>query len=570
MGKKRLTVVPTKRSMVLEKRDLVKELYPLSGKETFDRILDHPNPRALVRGLAHGDFYWLIKKIGEGECLPVLELASTEQWEYLLDMELWRKDRIDLGQLDRWLSQLLKADPSRLVKWLFSSGQSVAFYFLFRSIQVKISEDDEDQEVPDGFFTLDGTHYIRVPNPDLKETIEGLLRWMAKEDQLRYQAILQGLAGVLPAETEEQMYRMRGVRLAEHGFLPFEEALSVYSPMDCELLTPVKEVTGPVSAIDQDDVRKELIPQSPFFHLGRGDLLTKVAAGTSHFFLLDRIYLEFAGLCNQILSAEGSVINDVDVLVKTCRRAAGYLNLTLEKVCDGDVSKALGLLKQHPLITVFRVGFGLALELKWEMERWVKNAWFLRQGLDTTFWGNVWGQTVKGLSLQKPLLFSGQTETEAYRDFRSLSELEACRNILDQVKVMDHLFERLGDRFHLTGEQIDDPELTFHPLLFNLWSRKILGLPLSFEGIRLDQARAFFIRLRAGEKGPPYRMPGYENRFVSDMIRLASASEMENRGGLKAVLRDIWRFFSEEYFYVSAEDLDQRFSSFINIKTVPG
>ncbi|MFZ0450566.1 MAG: DUF6178 family protein [Desulfatiglandaceae bacterium] len=568
MERKKFEVVSTNRSMPAEQENSVKALYPLSGKETLDRILDHPKPRALVRGLAQGDFYWLIKKIGEGDCLPVLELASTKQWQYLLDMEIWRKDRMDLSQADRWLSQILKADPSRLVKWLFSSGQSMTFYYLFRSIQVEIPEEDEDQELPDGFFTLDGTYYIRVVDPDLRENIEGLLRWMAREDELRYQAVVQGLAGVVPAEAEEEMYRLRGVRLAEHGFLPFEEALSVYGPLNCEILTPEKEVTEPAKAIDRDSVAKELIPLSPFYHLGRGDLLMKVVAGSTDPLFQDRIYLEFAGLCNQILSADGSVINDLDVLVKTCRRAAGFLNLTLEKVCNGDVSSALDLLKRHPLITVFRAGFGLVLGLKWELEKWIKDAWFLRQGLDVAFWGEVWGQTLKGLSLPRPLLYRGHVETEAYRDFKSLSELEACRDIFDQVKAMDRLFEKLGDRFHLTEEQIYDPEMRFHPLLFNLWSRKILGLPLSFEGLLLEQAKTFFVCLRAGEKSPPYRMPGFENIFVSDMIRLASASEMEKRAPLKAVLRNIWGSFSKEYLYVSAEDLDQRYSSFIIIKSV--
>jgi len=567
LRRKKLKVMSTKRSTRPENAYQVKELYPLSGEETLDRILDHPDPETLVRGLAHGDFYWLVKKIGEGECLPVLELASTEQWQYLFDVEIWRKDRMDLDQLDLWLSQLLKADPTRLVKWLFARGQGTAFYFLFRSVQVVISEEDDDQELPDGFFTLDGTYYIRTVDPEQRETIEGLLRWMAKQDQLRYQAILQGLAGVLPAELEEELYRMRGVRLSEHGFLPFEEALSVYGPMDWEDLVEAKEVKGPAIAIGEDGVGKELIPLSPFFHLEGVDLVTKVVAGTPDSFFQDRFYLEFAGLCNQILSADGLLINDLDVLIKTCRQAAGYLNLTLEKVANGNTSRALAFLKQYPLITVFRAGFGLILRVRWELERWTKDAWFIKQGLDADFWGDVWGQTLKGLSLQKPLFFSGHTETGGCRDFRSLSELQACRDILDQVKILDHFFEKLGDRFRLTGDQIDAPGMTFHPLLFNMWSREILGLPLSFEGIRLEQARAVFIRLRAGEKGPPYRMPGYEDAFVSDMIRLSSADEKEKPLPLIAVLRNIWQSFLEEHLYVSTEDLDQRFSTFINIKS---
>ena len=91
---------------------------------------------------------------------------------------------------------------------------------------------DEDQEIHDvgpEFFTVDDFFYVRPLQENQREIIENLIRTMAREDTLKYQALLTGLAGVLPAELEEDMYRLKNVRLAEHGFLPREEAIAVYA-----------------------------------------------------------------------------------------------------------------------------------------------------------------------------------------------------------------------------------------------------------------------------------------------------------------------------------------------------
>jgi len=47
----------------------------------LDRILALKNPEEFVRKMAHVDFYWLVKKIGEEDALPVLKMASAAQWE---------------------------------------------------------------------------------------------------------------------------------------------------------------------------------------------------------------------------------------------------------------------------------------------------------------------------------------------------------------------------------------------------------------------------------------------------------------------------------------------------------
>ena len=192
---------------------ILKDLHALSGTEVMDRILEHPDPPGLVKGLPSEDFFWLVKRVGE-DSMQLLKLASVRQWQYILDLELWEKDRLDMTHAFLWLQRLQRSDPGRLTRWLFTDGQALAYLYLFRSVHVEVRDEDEAYDLEKGFITLDGLFYIKVLKEEQKETVEGILRTMADEDLLKYHALLTGLAGVLPAELEEDMYRLRNVRIA--------------------------------------------------------------------------------------------------------------------------------------------------------------------------------------------------------------------------------------------------------------------------------------------------------------------------------------------------------------------
>jgi len=549
------------KSPISRELDILKEVYPLSGEMVLDRILRDDNPRELIRGLPHEDFFWLAKKVGDNDCLTLLELASQDQWQYLLDIELWRKDRLNPDQAFQWLERLKQADPDGLARWLFGEGRAFAHLYFFNNIQVVIKEEEEVFKPDEGFIAFDGVFYFRVLDKRHGETIENILRAMAEYDLKRYQAMLLGLAGVLPAEIEEDMYRMRNIRMAEHGFLPFDEALSVYAPLDAGTIS--SQESGESAHIFTDEKKRSLVPLSPLYHAGGPNLLTETFSRITDSLLLDRIRLEFAGLCNQILSADSIVADDIEVLIKTCRKAAGYLNLTLEKLCGEDLALAGRLLRDQSLVSVFRVGFGLALKLKWEAEAWLKKSWFYGHDLEFGFWGEARGYTLTGLLEDKPRFYVGLKDGEEYKDFEGLTELDTCHRLINRLRVLDRLFARLTGLYPLDETIIQSPRLTFHRLLFNFWARKLLKLEPCFSSISPTQAREFFGHIRAGKEVPPYRISEFKQKFVGDFMALDSSLEAEDAETLKEILSLVWEEFGEEYQWVSTSDLDGRFMKFI-------
>jgi hypothetical protein len=554
-----------RRAASTERETLLRELNALPGNKILDRLLEIENPREAVHSLSSGDFYWLVKRIGDEDCVPLLDLASTDQWQYLIDLEIWKRDRVDVALSWDWMKRLQQANSERLIKWLLNEGEAFTYYHLFKSVELIVTDnDDEVYTLPEGFFSLDGNVYIRVIDSNHRETIENIIREISRRDFSRYQALVLGLGGLLPAETEEQMYRMKNVRLAEHGFLPHEEAISVYAPLEPENLGMRKE-KGLDEVVVDDGVRA-MVPLSPLVRAEATNVLTEGILRTADPAFLDRIRLEFAGLSNQLLAADGLLTPELEVLTRSCRKAARYLNLALERLGGRDLSKAQEVLSNHSLVELFRVGFGLALKVKWEAERWVKGSWFYDQDLDVDFWGERWGGVLGGLLAKRPKLYVGDQEEEEYRDFEWLLELSECSEVLRRLMVLDGLMARIAESYPLEKEVTKSSEITFRPFLFNLWGRLLLDLEPGLSGLTLGEAKSFFEMLRGRSKKPPYVIDAFKKRFISDFMSHTGDADPEAVSILKDTLTLIWQDFSKEYEWVWPHDLDSRFSTFITIR----
>ena len=91
-----------------------RRILAMTPEKALETITEHPMPVSLVQSMAEEDFHLLVHAVGPDDAHPVLALASNRQWEYLLDVETWIKDRMDTHALTLWIKRLLKADPDRL------------------------------------------------------------------------------------------------------------------------------------------------------------------------------------------------------------------------------------------------------------------------------------------------------------------------------------------------------------------------------------------------------------------------------------------------------------------------
>ncbi len=545
---------------------VLREFDLVGGREILERILREPDPRALVETFPAGDFYWIAKKIGADDCLPLLELATPDQWQYLLDLEVWDRDEINPAETLTWIKRLFEADRPRTVRWLLDEGNPLLYFTLQRNIEVLVrEEDDKEFEIPEGFFTHDGVLYLNALDPESEPFLRELTGAIATASLPAFQSLMSSLASSVSSELEEGMYRMRNVRLAESGFLPLEEAISIYSPLSPAQLSR-KEKPAAVADVTAGDEPGALIPFLPLHEGGQAGCLRDAIARIGNPLVLDRLRLEFAGLTNRIAAVEGLARMELDGLVGMTRKAAGYINIALEELTGKDWEAAAALLAENPLESVFRVGFGFVLRLKRVAEDWRRIAWFRKAGLENGFWGEERGELLSGLLRKRPLLYTGLEGGELYRDFSGAEDLSRVSRALMKLIALDGFMNALTERSPLDRETIGCEGLTCFHLLFTFWARKRLGLEPGFAAIKADEARSLFAVLREGETAPPYRMARHKDAFVEQMLVCAEDLQGELRASLREELAGAWDEFREEYEGVPPADTDMKHNPFLLIR----
>lgn len=553
---KKLTGKPSDKQEVLP---LIspKDLLRLPGKKALELILESPRPVTLVQSLAEEDLFWLIQEIGPEDALPILSLASNDQWQYLLDLELWTKDRLEIDSVNRWLHLLLEADPERFLIWGLREHTELIELHLFKHIEVRIMEEDESpSDFGEGYFSLDGLFYIRIKHEKYEQTIRQFLERLAQHNLSRFREVLLELAGVLPAEVEENIYRLRNLRLAEKGFLPFEEAVGIYQYLSPQSLL---EKEPQLRKVTQDQQLSQPVPVSTSLLIRDQDLFYIALKRTQDSRILERLQMEFTAMCNQIVSADGLMIRDKENLANVVRKACGYLGIGLEKVTGRDPHKAARLLQKFPLHHLFRVGYGAALKLRWNTEKWLKESWFVRESFALSFWGDYWEGILEGLLRKRPLFYTGFSEGEPYREFKTLEEITRCHRALDQIMALDQLLSLL---FAQTA--VVHPVQAYHPvtyknLLLTCWARHHLGLPEETKSLGIEELKIFFRNLWVKE-ARPYRVDTKMKQAFLDWLQMRSDQAIDEI--LSQVGKTFERLFGElekEYGSVSLKDLDPRY-----------
>ncbi len=561
------------------------EILALPSEQALDRILSDPQPAALVHSFPETDFYLLIHDIGPEDCLPLLALASDRQWDHVVDLESWDKDRIENNQAMRWLNLLLTAAPERFMSWFLTQRLGFVEFCLFHNIEVRLREHDQDpSEFGDDFFTLDNVYYLRflklppvaegaaLGEDERRQFLTRFIERLAAHDHLVFQNVLLEATHILPAETEEEEYRWRNVRLVEKGFLPFDEAIGIYQPVKPGALKRVLKSTPR----PQEETVVLPVPAVPLREIREDNHFSRALAALAPEESLPHIQWEFSNLCNQIVVADSRTIRGRDELREIVKKACGYLSIGLERLKDSrgqdpDPQWSAQALVRHPLVQLFRLGFGAALELKWQAEKWLSACWFARSGLRLTFWGEQWMGVLGGILLKKPLFYDNYRTGSLYREFASLEDVAHAERVLKQVQGADHLFSFMTIRLKPLAQY---SFLTWKNLLLTLWARHRLGSAEDLlNPLALKSFSRFYAELLPGDPPPdseePRRIPDpMKAGFVQWLAQDTGLKDYEISEKLGPTLEELFAEIETEYGRVAVKDLDPRFVQLFLLKGV--
>ena len=554
----------------------------LPADKAMTTILEHPQPAALVHSFPEEDLFFLIHDIGPDEALQLITLASNRQWEYFLDMQGWKHGQMDYPSVTAWLQLLLRADPDRLVKWCLEDKLEFLELYLFRNIELRVRETDQTpSDFRDGFFTDDDTYYVRLvdyPTTTAEEEafkarrdamLNQLLNRLSFFDHARYQGLLMEAIHVIPAETEEELYRLRNVRLGEKGFLPFHEAVGVYQPLrPGDLAARGKKIIRSAPAGEFGSST----PQLAATFLDEDNLFVRALKGIHESPVMERLQAELAGLCNQVISADQEVIVGRSQLQSVVTRVSGYLSIGLEHLTGGEPAnreaKASTLLQRHLLEDIFRIGFAGALKLHWDAVRWRETSWCQSQELALTFWDEAWLGLLGGLLIDRPKYYDPSMVGTNYRDFRTREEIETARDRLDQLIALDRVFKEMQTSVKAFA---DGRFLTYKNLLLTLWARAWLNLPpmnlaTTTIAVPLSEFQQFYKTLWTIQADRRLVDDAKKNEFLQWIAEVSGQPPEDLSDRLGSVFEDLFSEIGRELGPVKSGNLEPRYVQLFILK----
>lgn len=565
----------------VEKRELKlaslrREILTTQSEQALDMILEAPSPATLVQSFPDQDLYFLMHKIGIHDFLPILAMATSAQWEYILDIEVWNDDRLDLPAMTQVFGWLFQADPKRLLRWVIQEKPDFFEFYLQKNMSIFIREHDEwIPEDFDDYITLDDKFYFRFPDKiapqdpslpsdapvdllaDAPELIEKMLRTLAEMDLSVFHGLLLETGSVLSAETEEEHFRLKNIRLAEKGFLPPHEAVGIYQPTD---LSRLRKRPASVRARNQFDPDIPLPPQV-FTQFIQGDDLFVRSLDLLDLDFRFQLQSEIAALSNKIISADRVSVREPDDVKKIIQKTTAYLSLGLEIILKGDIrlEPARDLLVEYYLEDIFRTGSRAGIQLKTRAKNWYNASFMKKNSLPLSFLGETYLGVIGGLLLDRPMFYDNFQEGKLYRHFKHLTDIGTTHQVLDQIIHTDQILGQLP----LDITSFTQGVLTYKSLLLTLWARNRLGLDRGdcrLIPIELSRFTPFFTDLFAS--GVPGKIEENKGHDLALWIsQILECPEEQLPEPFLTVLAHLIQEIEQEYGAVEPRHLDPRFVS---------
>jgi hypothetical protein len=398
------------------------------------------NARGLVQALPPQEIHMTVFHNGVEDSLQLIALTSHEQLRFLFDMECWRKDSLNAASVFRWYAILAKCNEQKVLDWFEKADEEFLVGSFKKLIKVKKIQQDTDisEEYPDmPAATLDGIYFFIFLEKDAYGSVMPILNALYQHDRGKFYSLVEGIIWDSLPEVEEAAYAWKTRRLAEYGFPEFEEALSMYQLMsDREferISTSIKYDTKAPSSSGAVLPRYVLSgDEMPRFFVTALGLI-------ENFDISQHIQRSVIALANKIIVADALDVQTAEDTQRALKKAAGGVSIALESFSSGNAGIAQAYLEQVHPETLFRAGASLIMKVRTEF---ISTAWHITDKLlRESFMGSPLGETLHGLSMQRPMLYEGLLRQQQlqYRAFMTLQDVQAAREALHICSAVDNL-----------------------------------------------------------------------------------------------------------------------------------
>ncbi len=308
----------------------------------------------VTRSLPVEEIYNLIKGVKEEDSLLVLSMASSEQLQYIFDVEWWQGDKFQPKRALDWIVLLDQCHDPEILEWFLREDfdQKVVLFQAFLKV-FKKDEMTDSYEGAEGLehFSPDGVYDIFFKVENSKEIRKLLLLLYEKNQKLLYN-LLEAVIWYPVTITVEKAYQWRVNRTAERGIPEFREAMGIYSRLDAETLK--LKLSSPQ---ELPTSRFGLSPRYPLAHLDGTLFFAQCLAALKNESRLELLRWELVCLANKVIIADGLDLSSTDARHRALRKTLGYINIGLELGAEGDTEKGTALLDKVWTQSFFQVGY---------------------------------------------------------------------------------------------------------------------------------------------------------------------------------------------------------------------
>ncbi|MDH3284381.1 MAG: DUF6178 family protein, partial [Acidobacteriota bacterium] len=444
-----------------ELAELRRDLLHLPPADRVEAILSAPRPGELVRALPAQELYLTIADAGVDASLALLPLASRHQLDFLLDIGAWSGDELDVERLADWLAAFGEADPGLVARWLLEGDEPTVVLALSRLLRVyKLDEStSEDRWPPDRPVpTLDGVYFVEpdeeVSQGSLTALWSGLAR-LRERSRPAYEALLEQVLWLVPAEQEEAVWTGRWSRLAERGFPEPDESLQVWAAgpeadlgRRAEAARLLVERSG-----DRRFERPSPAAAGRALTQVRAETHPRLAAAVRHMSddRVEQLAHDLIRLGNRYAVAGGGDLGEPATHAAGLATAASHVNLGLCELAGADDARLAVILSDRPLIDVCRLGVGAVEERARHARHLVTSGWLSRVHLARERLEPALGEPLDGLTEPRPRFTAGGID----RPFRDPGDLEIIDEALASIDAIGAFLE---DTLALGEDEL--PELT--------------------------------------------------------------------------------------------------------------
>lgn len=541
-------------------RDQLDALYELSAKERRDLILAAPNAIRLVRSFAAESLFQTLKEVGLEDGSELLALASGEQICALVDLDCWKKDRLETKLLLDWLEPLVEGGDRPLGEFLHSVDRDLLVLFLKRFVRVHRRDDPEEPEDDvegEEIFELDEHYQIIFHTWDTRSgLVRQLIEALYERDYSYFVTVMEEIGWAMESELEEASFRLRNARLQDRGFPDYYEAQEIYRPLPAAALPERSQPLGRSTETD---------PHA--FAAGRALVLPD--SGASLFALVlntafegeaaNELRQELAFLVNRVLVADGVDFADRDRVAEKIRSAHDLVNVALERISGLDVGAAVDTLELHYVQHLFQVAWGILFDLRKRTKSVVEGLGLGTTADELAFLDGPFREAVAGLLRKHPEYFEGVDRPGEirYRPFATIADVERAERLLADLASLGEacvtlLGHPLAALARLRPRDADDFRVS--AVLLTAFARTVLDGAPSLDPLDTEE----LVRLREATLDPA-------TGKLADAVREGFLERFGAHAGYVA-----WslRRFEEEFLAIAADaPLDPRFVTCLMIRS---